>query len=89
MRAGCEVEIFTLGNPGDLPSRDGVKFLHLGQGLSAMEFRVDAGRTFHRRHREARFDVLECGEFLAEGVVARHLVADVATVVRIHTTYIK
>jgi glycosyltransferase involved in cell wall biosynthesis len=50
-----------------------------------MEFRVDAGRAFHRRHREARFDVLECGEFLAEGVVARHLVADVATVVRIHS----
>ncbi len=85
VRAGCELEVFTSGNPGDLPERDGVRFHHLGADLNALEFVVDAGRAFQKRHQEAPFDVLECGELKVEGSVAHKLVPDVALVVRMHS----
>lgn len=82
--AGCEVEVFTSGSQGDLPERQGVRFHHFGQRVWP-EFTVIAGLAFKKAHQEKRFDVLECGEFLAEGVVARKLVPDVALVVRMHS----
>ena len=84
VRAGCEVEVFTSGKPGDLPTKEGVVFHHLGNP-TAPDFAVFAGLAFRERHRERRFDVLECGELKAEGKWAARWAGDVAFVVRLHS----
>lgn len=82
--AGCEVEVFTSGEPGDLISREGVVFHHLGNS-AAPDFAVFAGLAFRERHQQKPFDVLECGELKAEGAWAARWVKDVAFVVRLHS----
>jgi glycosyltransferase involved in cell wall biosynthesis len=82
--AGCEVEIFTSGAPGDLISREGLVFHHLGDA-SAPDFAVFAGLAFRERHQQKPFDVLECGELKAEGAWAARWVKNVVFVVRLHS----
>lgn len=84
VRAGCEVEVFTSGEPGDLISREGVVFHHLGN-LAPPDFAVFAGLAFRERHQQNPFDVLECGELKAEGAWAARWAKDVAFVVRLHS----
>jgi len=82
--AGCEVEVFTSGAPGDLISREGLVFHHLGDA-SAPDFAVFAGLAFRERHQQKPFDVLECGELKAEGAWAARWVKNVVFVVRLHS----
>ena len=84
VRAGCEVEVFTSGEPGDLTSREGIVFHHLGNPTPP-DFAVFAGLAFRERHQQKPFDVLECGELKAEGAWAARWVKDVAFVVRLHS----
>ena len=82
--AGCEVEVFTSGNPDDLPNRYGITFHHLGNPTPP-DFAVFAGLAFRERHQQKPFDVLECGELKAEGALAARWVKDVAFVVRLNS----
>lgn len=84
VRAGCEVEVFTLGSVGDLPNRNGVVFHHLGNAAPP-DFAVFAGLAFRERHKQKPFNVLECAELKAEGAWAARWVKDVAFVVRLHS----
>lgn len=81
---GCEVEVFTSGNQGDLPEIENVRFQHVGGALPP-DFAVFAGLAFRERHQQKPFDVLECGELKAEGAWAARWVKDVAFVVRLHS----
>jgi glycosyltransferase involved in cell wall biosynthesis len=82
--AGQEVEVFTSGNPGGLKPEKGITLHQLEEGAPPI-FGVHAADAFAARHREAPFDILECGELKAEGLYAMRNVRDVARVVRLHS----
>ena len=84
VRAGCEVEVFTSGNPGDLSDRDGVVFHHLGDPQPPL-FAYRMVEAFRKAHADRPFDILEYGELNAEGVLAVREFPEVARVVRLHS----
>jgi glycogen(starch) synthase len=81
---GCEVEVFTKGDPGQLQSSEGIRFHQLGTGESPY-FAVRAAEAFESRHRAAPFDILEGAELHAEAALAARRVPSVALAVRLHS----
>ena len=81
---GCEVEVFTSGNQGDLPERGGVLFHHLGDPQPPL-FAYRVVEAFRKAHADRPFDVLEYGELKAEGLWVARAFPEVARVVRLHS----
>ena len=80
---GHELEVFTAGFNGDLPSINHVRYIHLGNDHPNL-FCLNAAIALRERHRYKPFDVLEYAELKAEGWLASELVPEITRVVRIH-----
>jgi glycosyltransferase involved in cell wall biosynthesis len=81
---GCEVEVFTSGNQGDLLERKNVWFHHLGDASPPL-FALRVVEVFQKVHSERPFDILEYGELKAEGLWVSRSFPEVARVVRLHS----
>lgn len=80
---GHEVDVFTRGVDGDLPTVEGIHYIHLGRDHPSL-FCYQAASALRERHQQKPFDILEYAELNSEGYLASELVPEIARVVRIH-----